>query len=169
MTNDIVYFSVSLCLSLTLVVWCVRIMCFCFKYFINLSGHLTLVRLQKPQEAGLPIPATVCSILLCIYAMAWLPVFAALCCVSLYTVVWLSVIGIVNVHADVAACDCTRGLYGHRKSLHRKLTVGDKSLAAPGIRTRVNIALGRSTNWAIYSPPHSCNPSSSKRMRDCFQ
>ena len=66
-------------------------MCFCFKYFINLSGHLILVRLQKAQEAGLPIPATMCSILLCIYAMAWLPVFAALCCVSIYTMVWLPV------------------------------------------------------------------------------
>ena len=28
------------------------------------------------------------------------------------------VFGIVNVRRHVDACDCTRGLYGHRKSLH---------------------------------------------------
>ena len=29
--------------------------------------------------------------------------------------VWLPVFGIFNVHTDVDACDCTPGLYGHRK------------------------------------------------------
>ena len=28
--------------------------------------------------------------------------------------VWLAVFEIFNVHTDVDACDCTRGLYGHR-------------------------------------------------------
>ena len=58
-----------------------------------------------------------------------------------------------NVCTDVDACDCTRGLYGHRKSLHWKLTLEAKSLAAPGTRTRVSIApgfsVGRSNNWSI--------------------
>ena len=30
--------------------------------------------------------------------------------------VWLPVFGIFNMHADVDACNCTRGLYGHRKT-----------------------------------------------------
>ena len=29
---------------------------------------------------------------------------------------WLPVFGIFNVRADVDACDCTQGLYGHRES-----------------------------------------------------
>ena len=48
---------------------------------------------------------------------------------------------------------CTRGLYGHRKSLHWKLTLEAKSFATPGTRTRVSIApgfsVGRFTNWYI--------------------
>ena len=44
------------------------------------------------------------------------------------------------------ARDCTRGLYGHRKeSLHWKLTLGEKSVATPGTRTRVGIAPGPSS------------------------
>ena len=42
--------------------------------------------------------------------------------------------------------DCTRGLYGHRQeSLHWKLILGEKSLAAPGTRTRVSTAPGFSS------------------------
>ena len=54
------------------------------------------------------------------------------------------------MHTDVDAYDCTRGLYGHRKSLHWKLTLGEKSLAAAGTRTRISVApgfsVGRSAN-----------------------
>ena len=46
------------------------------------------------------------------------------------------------------------------ESMHRKLTLGEKSFAAPRTRTRLSIALGlsvgRSTNWAI-SAPDVCN------------
>ena len=38
----------------------------------------------------------------------------------------------------------TGGLYGHRKSLHCKLTLGEKSLATEGTRPRVSIAPGLS-------------------------
>ena len=31
------------------------------------------------------------------------------------TTVWLPILGIFKVHTDDDACDCTRGLYGHRK------------------------------------------------------
>ena len=57
------------------------------------------------------------------------------------------------MHTDADACDCTRGLYGHRKRVHRKSTLGAESLAAQKTRTRVSItpgfSVGRSTNWAI--------------------
>ena len=46
------------------------------------------------------------------------------------------VLGICILRADVDACDCTQ------KSLHWKLAPGEKSLAAPGTRTRINIAPG---------------------------
>ena len=42
--------------------------------------------------------------------------------------VWLPVFGIFNVHTDVDVCDCTRALYGHRKSLRWKLTLGKNLL-----------------------------------------
>ena len=49
---------------------------------------------------------------------------------------WLPMFGILNVRTYV---DYTRGLYGLHKSLHRMFTLGEESLAAPGIRTRVSI------------------------------
>ena len=69
-----------------------------------------------------------------------------------HSMVWLPAFGIFNVSTDVDACDCTRGLYGHRKrvctgSSGRK---EDKNPNTPGTRTRVSIApgssVGRSTN-----------------------
>ena len=52
-------------------------------------------------------------------------------------------LGIFNVRTDVAECDCTRGLCGHRKeSLHWKSILGEKSFAAPGTKTCVSIAPG---------------------------
>ena len=55
------------------------------------SGRLTLVRLQQPQERRHP----------------FLTVRAVFSCVQ--TKVWLPMLGIFNVRADVNACDCTRG------------------------------------------------------------
>ena len=45
--------------------------------------------------------------------------------------VWLPVFGISNVYPDVDACDCTR-----------TAALGEKSLAAPGTRTRVTTTPG---------------------------
>ena len=58
-----------------------------------------------------------------------------------------------NMHTDADACNCTQGLYGYCKSLHWKLTLGKKSLAAPGTQIHDSIApgfsAGHSTYWAI--------------------
>ena len=56
----------------------------------------------------IPIPISVCSIFMCQNnGMA--------ASVGLSKVYLHSVFGIFNVRTDVDACDCTRGLYGHRK------------------------------------------------------
>ena len=65
------------------------------------------------------------------------------------TVVWLPVFGIFNVHTDVDVCDCTQALYGHRKSLHWKLTLGKKYLAAPGTQTPISAAPGLSAGHSV--------------------
>ena len=87
-------------------------------------------------RAALRIPISVCSISLCPFVVMP-PKFA-----------------VFNVCTDVDACDSTQGLYGHRKRVcTESWTLIEKSLAAPGTRTRVSIApgfsVGRSTNWAI--------------------
>ena len=61
------------------------------------SGRLTWVRLQQPKEQG----------------YLHLLVRAVFSCIQ--TKVWLPMLGIFNVRTDVNACDCTRGLHGHRK------------------------------------------------------
>ena len=71
---------------------------------------------------------------------------------------WPAVFGIFSMCTDVDACDCTQGLYRHHKSLHWKLTLGErKKLATPWTQTWVSIAsgfsVGRSTNWVITHPP----------------
>ena len=63
------------------------------------SGCLTWVRLQQPQEQRYPF-------------LTVHEVFS-----FVHTAVWLPVLGIFNVRTDVSACDCTRWLRGHRKSL----------------------------------------------------
>ena len=64
--------------------------------------------------------------------------------------VWLSVFEIANVRTGVDACDCIRGLYGHRNRVDRSRR---KIVCRAGIQTRVSIApgfsVGRSTHWAI--------------------
>ena len=47
--------------------------------------------------------------------------------------VWLPVFGIFNVCTDADACDCTRGLYGHRNSLHWKFTLEKNPLPHRGL------------------------------------
>ena len=61
-------------------------------------------------EVAVRTNLTVCAVFSCVQATVWLPM-----------------LGILNVRTDVNACDCTRGLYGHRKSLHWKLTLGEKN------------------------------------------
>jgi len=67
--------------------------------FARNSGRLTWV--QQPQERRYP----------------FLPVSAVFSCVQ--TTVQLPVFGIFIVRTDVDECDCTRGLYGHRKSARK--------------------------------------------------
>ena len=59
--------------------------------------------------------------------------------------------GFFNVRADVEACDVDTGaVRTPPDSKHWKLTLGEKSLAAPGTRTCMSIAggfsVGRCTN-----------------------
>ena len=77
---------------------------FFFKFYLTLhsslvgnSGRLTWVKLQQRQEQRYPF-LTVRAVFSCVQAEVWLPMF-----------------GIINVHTDVNACDCTRGLYGRQK------------------------------------------------------
>ena len=79
--------------------------------------------------------------------------FLSVCVVSscVQTMVWLPAFGLFNVHTDVDACDCTRGLYGHLNlSRYLKLTFGENSLAALGTRTRVSIAPGFSVGRSVH-------------------
>ena len=105
-----------------------------FLYVIVLCGKFGSPypgKAQPPQEQRYPF-LSVCAVFSCVQTMVGC--------------------GIFNVRTDVVdACDCTRGLYGHRKRVcAEKLTLGEKFLAAPGTRTRVRIAqsfsVGRSTN-----------------------
>ena len=81
----------------------------------------------------------------------------------------LPVFGILNMSADVDACDCALRLYKYWKRTcterdkktppppppptHQKLTPGEKSLAAPEnwtcFSTAPRLLVWRSTNWAI--------------------
>ena len=95
-------------------------------------GSLYMGMSQQLQEQRYPF-LPVCEVFTCVQTMVRLPVF-----------------GIFSVGTDVDACDCTRGLYGHHRRVHWKLTLGQKTFAVPGTRTRVSIAPGfsveRSTN-----------------------
>ena len=56
-----------------------------------------------------------------------------------------------DVYVRTDACDCTQGLYGHRKRVCTGCRLWEKkNLAAPGTRTRVTatpgFSVGRSTN-----------------------
>ena len=103
------------------------------KFSLSLAGNSGKV--QQPQEQRYPF-LSVCAVFSCIQTTVWLPVF-----------------GNLNVRTYTDACDCTRGMYGHCKSLHWKLTLGEKALAKPGTRTRVSTAPGFSVGLTELSPP----------------
>ena len=72
------------------------------KYFIVPCGKFGLSypgMAQQPQKQRYPL-LSVCAVFPCVQTMVWLPAF-----------------GIFNMDTDADACDCTRGLYGHRKSV----------------------------------------------------
>ena len=48
---------------------------------------------------------------------------------------WCPCLRFFHVHTDVDPCDCTWGLYRRCNSLHWKLMLEEKSLAAPGTQT----------------------------------
>ena len=84
-----------------------------FKMYFFLEFHcllrefrVTLQGVQQPQEQRYP----------------FLPVCAVFS--RVHTMVWVSVSGIFDVHTDVDACDCTRGLYGHRTKVCTKVDSG---------------------------------------------
>ena len=79
----------------------------------------------------------VCAVSSCVQTMVWLPVCAVSSCVQ--TMVWLPVFGFFNVRTDVDACDCTRGLYGHRQKVGTGKLTGRKISCRTGTRTRVTI------------------------------
>ena len=62
------------------------------------SDQLTRVKALQPQEQRYPAFLSVSTVFSCVQTMVWMPRF-----------------GIFNVRTDADACDCTRGLYGHRK------------------------------------------------------
>ena len=119
---------------------------FFFFFFFSASLSLTgnfgssyLCKAQQPQEQRYP----------------FLSVFAAFSCVQ--TMTWLPVFGIFNVRTRFRCMRLHTGAgWTSYKSLHWKLTLGEKSLAASGTRTRVSIAPGfsvrRSPSWAIPTP-----------------
>ena len=60
-------------------------------------GLPSMGKAEQLQEQRYPF-LSVCAVFSCVQTMAWLPVF-----------------GSFNVHTHVEACNCTRGLYWHRK------------------------------------------------------
>ena len=102
------------------------------------SGGLTRVRHTHSQRYPF---LSVCVVVSCVQTMVWLPVF-----------------GICNVRIYVGACDFSRGLYRHCKSLHWKLTLGEKSLAALGTRSDISIVPGFSVGCSTNGANHCfCN------------
>ena len=74
-----------------------------FSTSLSLAGNLGLHYLSKEQQVQEQryLFLSVCTVFLCAQTMVWLPMFE-----------------IFNMRTGVDAWDCTRGLYGNRKSLH---------------------------------------------------
>ena len=66
-------------------------------------------------RAALSIPNSAHVIFLCVQTKIWLPVF-----------------GIFNVRTDVNACDCRRGVYGHRKRVYTENWLWEKNSSPHG-------------------------------------
>lgn len=91
-------------------------------YKLKNSGHHT----QQPQQQR----------------YSFLPVHAVVSWTYVYVGPWYFLVstqwygcqcrGFLTCTHILMSCNCTQGLYGHRKSLHWKFTLGEKSLAAPG-------------------------------------
>ena len=79
-----------------------------FHIIINLAGgggswtfgSPYLSKAQKPQKQRYPF-LRACAVFPCVKTQVW----------------WLPVFGGFNVRTNVDACDCIRGLYGHRKTV----------------------------------------------------
>ena len=78
---------------------------------------------QQPQAQRHPF-LSVCAVCLCSNNGVWLLVFVVATCAQML------------IHA------CTRGMYGHRQKICRKLDMEKQSLAVPGTRTRIKLYLG---------------------------
>ena len=93
---------------------------------------------QQPQEQRYPF-LSVCVVFSCVQTIVWLPL--------------VPVFGIFNVHTDVDACDCTRGLYGHRKKVCTGSWPWEKKPCRYGDSNPrqycAGFSFGRSANWAI--------------------
>ena len=66
-------------------------------------------------------------------------------------------LGIFNARTDVDACDCTRGLYGHRKRVCTESRIREKSpLPHQGLEpasvSPTGFLVGRCINWTIPVP-----------------
>ena len=95
---------------------------------------------------------SVCVVFSCVQTCYGCPsVCVVFSCVQ--TLVSLPVFGTFKVRTDTDACDFILGLYGQRKSLHWKLTLGEKSLTASGTRTRVSIMAGFLVGFSVHFGP----------------
>ena len=101
-------------------------------------GRLTWVRLQHRQKLHYPF-LKVCAILPCVQTKVWLPV-----------------IGLFNVHTGVHACDCTRGLYRHRKRVCSESWLWEKKPSPhPGTEPASTACLSNALPTELHPRPSS--------------
>ena len=140
------YFLLSVIVSVIFFIIChCLFVCFFFSFLVLHCPSWT-IQVALPALHGYGTAATGA-------VLPFLPVCAVFSCVP--TMVWLSVSEICNVRIDVGASDCTRVLYGHHESLHSKLALGGKALAAPGTQK----ACWHYTFlfcWMLYQLSHPC-------------
>ena len=115
---------------------------FCFLTFhlfvAGNSGHLTWVRLKQPREQCHPFLAVHAGFLYVQTKINGCQCLGSLACVRTNSI-------------------ATGAAWTPKESLHWKLTVGEKSLAALENRTCLSSMLGQcSTNWATSLPQNSC-------------
>ena len=140
------YFLLSVIVSVIFFIICHCLFVSFFLSFLVLHCPSWTIQVALPALHGYGTAATGA-------VLPFLPVCAVFSCVP--TMVWLSVSEICNVRIDVGASDCTRVLYGHHESLHSKLALGGKALAAPGTQK----ACWHYTLlfcWMLYQLSHPC-------------